>query len=99
MKRILLGFLVTCGMLSGTAFGEDAKMDWWLDSKFGLFIHWGPSSVAGVEIGWARETHPFDHPGKLELMPDAEYDALYKQFNPVNFDADQLVRTAKEAGH
>ena len=75
-----------------------AKMDWWLDDKFGLFIHWGPSSVAGVEIGWARASHPFDHQGKLELMPDAEYDALYKQFNPVDFDADQLVRTAKAAG-
>ena len=74
------------------------KMNWWLDDKFGLFIHWGPSSVAGIEIGWARESHPFDHPGKLELMPDAEYDALYKQFNPVDFDADQLVRTAKAAG-
>ena len=75
-----------------------AKMNWWLDDKFGLFIHWGPSSVAGIEIGWARESHPFDHPGKLELMPDAEYDALYKQFNPVDFDADLLVRTAKAAG-
>jgi len=75
-----------------------SKMDWWLDAKFGMFIHWGPSSVAGVEIGWARETHPFDHPGKGELVPDAVYDALYKEFNPVEFDADALVRTAKEAG-
>jgi len=69
-----------------------AKMDWWLDDKFGMFIHWGPSSVAGVEIGWARETHPFDHPGKGELVPDAVYDALYKEFNPVEFDADALVQ-------
>jgi len=74
------------------------KMEWWLNDKFGMFIHWGPSSVAGVEIGWARETHPFDHPGKLEKIPDEEYDALYKEFNPVEFDADALVRTAKEAG-
>jgi alpha-L-fucosidase len=74
------------------------KMDWWLDAKFGMFIHWGPSSVAGVEIGWARETHPFDHPGRLKKIPDAEYDALYKEFNPVEFDADALVRTAKAAG-
>jgi len=74
------------------------KLQEWMDAKFGLFIHWGPSSVAGVEIGWARASHPFDHPGKLELIPDAEYDALYKQFNPVDFDADALVRTAKAAG-
>jgi len=31
------------------------KMEWWLNDKFGMFIHWGPSSVAGVEIGWARQ--------------------------------------------
>ena len=75
-----------------------SNMDWWLDSKFGLFIHWGPSSIAGVEIIWARQTHPFDHEGRLEKIPDEVYDALYKQFNPVDFDADFIVRTAKEAG-
>ncbi|MHC4505988.1 MAG: alpha-L-fucosidase, partial [Planctomycetota bacterium] len=30
--------------------GRRIDMQWWLDGKFGLFIHWGPSSVAGVEI-------------------------------------------------
>ncbi|MDF7827059.1 alpha-L-fucosidase, partial [Pontiellaceae bacterium B12227] len=68
------------------------------NAKFGMFIHWGPSSVAGVEISWARASHPFDHLGKMNNVPDEVYDALYKQFNPVNFNADELVRTAKEAG-
>jgi hypothetical protein len=77
---------------------DAGKMDWWREAKFGMFIHWGPSSVAGVEISWARETHPFDHPGKGELVPDAVYDALYRKFNPQEFDADALVRTAKQAG-
>jgi alpha-L-fucosidase len=77
---------------------DSSKMDWWQEAKFGLFIHWGPSSVAGVEISWARETHPFDHLGKMNNVPDEVYDALYKEFNPLNFDADELVRTAKEAG-
>ncbi|MBI9020025.1 MAG: alpha-L-fucosidase [Verrucomicrobia bacterium] len=73
-------------------------MEWWQNDKFGLFIHWGPSSVAGVEISWARVSHPFDHLGNLNVVPDEVYDALYKQFNPVDFDADEIVRTAKEAG-
>ena len=103
MKTTLTAFATTLFLLSGfssvwAANPVPEKMDWWLDAKFGMFIHWGPSSVAGVEIGWARETHPFDHPGKGELVPDAVYDALYKEFNPVEFDADALVRTAKEAG-
>jgi alpha-L-fucosidase len=86
------------GDLAKKAIANESRMDWWLDDKFGMFIHWGPSSLAGVEISWARETHPFDHPGKLEKMPDEEYDVLYENFNPVDFDADALVRTAKEAG-
>ncbi|MDF7799850.1 alpha-L-fucosidase [Pontiellaceae bacterium B1224] len=77
---------------------DSARLDWWLDDKFGMFIHWGPSSLAGVEISWARATHPYDHPGKLEKISDAEYDVLYENFNPVEFDADALVRTAKAAG-
>jgi alpha-L-fucosidase len=72
-------------------------MKWWLDGKFGLFIHWGPCSVGGVEIGWGRMSHPHDHPGHPEV-PDAEYDAYYHRFNPVEFDADFIVRTAKRAG-
>jgi alpha-L-fucosidase len=75
-----------------------SKMDWWNDGKFGLFIHWGPSSIAGVEISWARASHPFDHPGGHVKLSDAAYDVLYKKFNPVEFDADELVRTAKAAG-
>ena len=98
MKRALVSILGALSILLSASASDENKMDWWQDAKFGLFIHWGPSSVAGVEISWARQTHPFDWPGELNVVPDEEYDALYKQFNPVNFDADALVRTAKEAG-
>ena len=76
---------------------EHTRLKWWQDAKFGLFIHWGPSSVAGVEIGWARMTHPYDHPGN-PTVPDAEYDQLYQRFNPVDFDADAIAAAAKRAG-
>jgi len=42
-------------------------------------------------------SHPYDHPGKPRI-PDAEYDAYYTRFNPVEFDADLIVRAAKQAG-
>ncbi|MHC4202233.1 MAG: alpha-L-fucosidase, partial [Planctomycetota bacterium] len=77
--------------------GRRIDMQWWLDGKFGLFIHWGPSSVAGVEISWARMSHPHDHPGK-PTVPDVEYDRLYERFNPVDFDANAIVAAAKLAG-
>jgi len=56
--------------------------------RFGLFIHWGPVSIRGTEIGWSRGAQ----------VPIEEYDALYKQFNPTKFNADEWVSIAKESG-
>lgn len=56
--------------------------------KFGMFVHWGPVSLKGTEIGWSRGRE----------VPIEEYDNLYKEFNPVKFDADAWITTAKEAG-
>ncbi len=67
---------------------HDQKLEWWKDARFGMFIHWGPVSIKGTEIGWSRGTS----------IPIEEYDNLYKQFNPVHFDADEWVSIAKEAG-
>ena len=33
---------------------SDADMQWWEAARFGLFIHWGPVSLKGTEIGWSR---------------------------------------------
>jgi len=60
----------------------------WQAMRFGMFIHWGPVSLKGTEIGWSR--------GKQ--VPREEYDQLYKQFNPVEFDAKEWVQIAKDAG-
>ncbi len=82
----------------GTPQDQDARMQWWRDAKFGLFLHWGPASVNGTEISWSRAGHPFDHPSDTAVVPPAVYDNLYKQFNPVKFDADAWMRMAKDAG-
>lgn len=60
----------------------------WRAKRFGMFIHWGPVSLTGKEIGWSR--------GKE--TPIEEYDNLYKQFNPTKFNADEWVSIAKAAG-
>jgi alpha-L-fucosidase len=80
-----------------TTVQRDARLAWWREARFGLFIHWGPSSLSGKEISWARIGHPHDHRG-LESVPAEEYDQLYRRFNPVKFDADAWLRLAKEAG-
>jgi alpha-L-fucosidase len=76
---------------------RESRMQWWRDAKFGLFIHWGPASVSGKEISWARIGHPHEYPGNESLAPEI-YDNLYKQFNPVKFDADRWMRMANDAG-
>ena len=60
----------------------------WQDMRFGLFIHWGPVSLTGQEIGWSRGAQ----------TPIEEYDNLYQRFNPTRFDADEWAATAKAAG-
>src|SRR5882762_4678833 len=64
------------------------SMKEFMDKRFGMFIHWGPVTLRGEEIGWSR--------GKE--IPANEYDNLYKEFNPVLFNADAWVKTAKDAG-
>jgi alpha-L-fucosidase len=60
----------------------------WQAMRFGLFIHWGPVSLKGTEIGWSRGAE----------VPIEEYDNLYRKFNPTNFDAGGWMQLAKEAG-
>jgi len=31
------------------------RLDWWRDAKFGMFIHWDPSSLAASEISWSKQ--------------------------------------------
>ena len=57
----------------------------WQDMRFGMFIHWGPVSLKGTEIGWSRG----------QQVPAEEYDKLYQRFNPTSFDANEWVRLAQ----
>ncbi len=63
----------------------------WKDLRFGMFIHWGPVSQTGKEIGWSRG-------GQKGGVSQEQYDNLYKTFNPVKFNADEWVSIVKAAG-
>ena len=89
-KTILLisALIAITSVFCQNNFSHQQKLKEWQDARFGMFIHWGPVSLKGTEIGWSR--------GKEITV--AEYDTLYKQFNPVNFNADEWVKLAKDAG-
>jgi len=78
---------------------RDARMKWFRDAKFGMFLHWGPVSLSGKELGWGRDANrPWDVNKHGPRTDDPMYDNLYKQFNPVKFNADEWVRIAQNAG-
>ncbi|HTD92374.1 MAG TPA: alpha-L-fucosidase [Chitinophagaceae bacterium] len=86
----LIGFLLTGSLiLAQPATKTLGKfVEEFRDRRFGMFIHWGPVTLRGTEIGWSRG----------EQVPTSEYDNLYKEFNPVLFNADAWVKAAKDAG-
>ncbi|NPA36269.1 MAG: alpha-L-fucosidase [Chlorobi bacterium] len=67
---------------------EQEALQQFRDMKFGMFVHWGPVTLRGTEIGWSR--------GKEVAVDD--YDNLYKEFDPVLFNADEWIKAAKDAG-
>jgi len=69
------------------------RLAWWREAKFGMFIHWGPYSLASVEASW-----PIMEPAEQGAISEADYRALPQRFNPTSFDPQAWVRLAKAAG-
>ena len=77
---------------------KDARMQWWRDAKFGMFIHWGLYAVPageykGEQIGGIGEWIQ-----ARANIPKEEYVKFAPQFNPTKFNADEWAALAAEAG-
>ena len=81
-----------------TAAQRDARMQWWRDARFGMFIHWGLYSIpAGT---WNGQQVPGIGEWIMNRasIPVADYKALAPRFNPQGFSAHDVVTLAKNAG-
>jgi alpha-L-fucosidase len=77
---------------------RDARMAWWREARFGMFIHWGLYAVPAGDYKGKRSERIGEWIMEWANIPRAEYEQFAPRFNPVKFDAAQWVRIAKDAG-
>ena len=108
LRTFLLGLVFTgiiCSCDQGIShdsddskFGQDERMKWWREARFGMFIHWGLYAQAAGE--WNGERIPWIGEWIMARaqIPVEEYEKLAGDFNPAKFNAEEWVRLVKQAG-
>ena len=90
-KFVCLLIVLSCYKLNAqytpTAENLTAR-EWFKNAKFGLFIHWGPFSIPG-DGEWVMNNRN---------ITVKNYTRLMDFFNPIDFNAVQWVKMAKDAG-
>jgi alpha-L-fucosidase len=77
---------------------KEARLSWFREAKYGLFIHWGLYAIPAGEWKGKRSLGLGEWIMNRSQIPVREYEALAAQFNPVKFDADAWVQLAQDAG-
>ncbi len=104
-KRVRFAGLLAVWVLSLSAFAgqaretqaqHDARMQWWREARFGLFIHWGLYAIPAGE--WGGKTNYGEWIRNNAEIPLPTYDKFVALFHPIRFDAAAWVRMAKQAG-
>ena len=67
---------------------REARLGWWREARFGIFIHWGLYAIPG-RGEWVQWN---------EQIPNEEYARFAEQFKPTQFDAAAWAATIKAAG-
>jgi alpha-L-fucosidase len=85
--------------LKPTAAEREARLGWWREARFGMFVHWGVySGLSGTWNGKAYGGYA-EHIQRMAKIPCAVYrKEVAGTFNPTGFNADEWIRLAKEAG-
>lgn len=74
------------------------NIQWFKDAKFGMMIHWGLYSLLAGEYKGEKSSVYAEWIQSRFQIPNEEYEKLAEAFNPVYFDAEEIVRFAKNCG-
>lgn len=77
---------------------SDKAIQAFCDRKFGMFIHWGLYALPGGRHNGKTMEHIGEWFQSYFRMPNEEYAKFASKFNPVNFNADEWIRKAADAG-
>ncbi|HOQ59478.1 MAG TPA: alpha-L-fucosidase [Vicinamibacterales bacterium] len=77
---------------------KEARLAWFREAKYGLFIHWGLYAIPAGEWKGARIPGIGEWIMHRARIPVREYEELASRFNPIKFDADAWVQLAQDAG-
>ena len=67
---------------------SDPRLQWWLDARFGMFLHWGTYSLA-ARHEWVKN---------YERIPDDVYQKYFNHFDPDLYNPREWAAAAKAAG-
>src|SRR3989440_8197064 len=99
MKNLLLCLAATCLFVSSTSAAQplaespeqrDARMKWWREARFGMFIHWGLYAIPAGEWNGKEINGIGEWIMHYAQIPVADYEKLAAQFNPTRFDAKKI---------
>ncbi len=72
--------------------------EWFKQAKYGMMVHWGLYSLTAGEWKGRRMAEIGEWIQAYMRIPNAEYHALAKAFDPILFNADEWVELAMESG-
>ncbi|MDH7512018.1 MAG: alpha-L-fucosidase [Clostridiales bacterium] len=91
---VLIGYLACLASPAAALSGEQAdaqrtaRMKWWTEARFGMFIHWGLYALP-ARHEWVKQH---------EAVTDEAYEQYFEHFNPDLYDPKEWARLAKNAG-
>jgi alpha-L-fucosidase len=81
-----------------SAESREARLAWFKQAKYGLFIHWGLYAIPAGEWNGQRIPGIGEWIMNRAKIPVADYEKLAQQWNPTQYDPEKWVQMAQDAG-